>query len=376
MEEKISLDVQKDDKVNEPEREHYRRKIGILTWYYAMNHGARAHTYALLHTLRNLGHDAEIIAYRSWRSYLEVEPYWFVSRNVPLMLRRFRYRMYFKKTEAEFKYLSRKVHSAKEIDKLGYDLIILGSDEIFNINHLISSKDYTYFGVGIRKTPMITYAVSCGQSAENTKWPEEVIDSIKRIRALSVRDKNSQKVVKANTGINSELVLDPTLLYDFSELNDPEWKYKDYVLIYTFGGIEKYKDEIISYARDSKLIMICVGNKFDWADICVQYPKQETWYAAFAGASLVITNSFHGTIFAIKNRVPFVNILMADKETKISNLLRQFGIIFEERLMTNERSIEKCNANVLNFEKIDDEIRANNERSIKWLQSVVENIYV
>lgn len=346
-------------------------RIGILTWYFAMNHGARAHTYALLHTLRRMGYEAEIVRYRSWGEYIDVEPYWFVSRNILLMMRRLKYRLYFSRTEKDYKYMSREVHRAEEIDNLGYDLIILGSDEIFNINHLITSKDYTYFGVGIEKTPMITYAVSCGQSSKYVKWPEEVVESVKRMKMLSVRDENSREIIHNNTGRTAEVVFDPTMLYDFSQLNDSDWKYKDYILIYTFGDVEPYKEQIISYAEEKKLQIACVGNKFKWADICVPYPKQETWYASFANASLVITNSFHGTIFAIKNHVPFVNILMADKATKISNLLDQFGLKFGDRLMSGDNSLAHCVSHTIDSGLIEEILEKEAERSKAWLVKVL-----
>lgn len=348
-------------------------KIGILTWYYAMNHGARAHTYALLHTLRKMGYEAEIIAYKPWHSYKDVERYWFVSRNILLMMEKFKYRLDFKLTEKDYKYVSRKVRSANEIDNLGYDLIILGSDEIFNIKHLITSKDYTYFGVGIEKTPMITYAVSCGQSPADIKWPNEVVESVNRIRALSVRDMNSRRIVRSNTGRNAQLVLDPTLLYDFKDLSDNNWRYREYLLLYTFGFIEDYKEQIVSYAKAHSKKIVCVGNKFEWADINIQYPSQYQWYASFVYADMVITNSFHGTIFALKNHKPFVNIFLDDKITKISNLVEQFGLRFEDRLMTKAISIDECMEKVIDFDIVDDEIRKYRSQSIEWLWCEIEH---
>lgn len=40
-------------------------KIGILTWYFGINYGARAHSLALYQTVRNLGYDCEFIQYTS-----------------------------------------------------------------------------------------------------------------------------------------------------------------------------------------------------------------------------------------------------------------------------------------------------------------------
>ena len=349
-------------------------KIGILTWYYAMNHGARAHTYALLRTLREMGYEAEIIAYQSWHSYIDVEPYWVISKHLPRLIRRIKYRLYFKQSEKGYGYLSKKVHTVKEINRLGYDLIILGSDEIFNINHLITSKDYIYFGVGIdENTPTITYAVSCGQSDANIIWPPVVVNSVKNIKALSVRDKNSQQIINNNTGMEPTLVLDPTLLYDFDGVSDNNWQNRSYVLIYTFGFVEAYKEQIVEYSRKNKLKIICVGNTYEWADINIQYPTQAQWYAAFKYADLVITNSFHGTIFAIKNHKRFVNIHLDDKVTKISNLLEQFGLRFDDRLMTKEKKLEMCIKKEVNYDEIDPIIDEYRVISLKWLRCEIDN---
>lgn len=346
-------------------------KIGILTWYYALNHGARAHTYALVNTLRNMGYDAEVIAYHSWNSYISVEPYWVITKNIPLMIRRMRYRYSFKMSEKDYKYLSKPVHSAKKIDDLGYDLIILGSDEIFNINHLITSNDYTYFGVGIEKTPTVTYAVSCGQSDEKTIWPENVVDSIRKIRFLSVRDSNSQRIIESNVGKKAELVLDPTLLFDFSKLADKEWKHRDYVLIYAFGFIDDYKEQIISFAKENKYKIVCLGNKYEWANINIDYPTQNEWYAAFVHAKVVITNSFHGTIFAIKNRKQFYIITMEDKVTKIADLLQQIGIDYEDRLLQQSGSIK---ISEVNYASVYERLEKNKEKSINVLQRMLTNV--
>lgn len=351
-------------------------KIGILTWYYGPNHGARAHTYALLNTLRDEGYDVELIRYHPWVSFRYVEPYWIKTKNIPLMIRKIIYRLCFRFSEKDYIYLSRHIRNIKKLDGMGYDLIVLGSDEIFNISHPITSRDYAYFGVGITKTPMITYAVSCGQSDVGIMWPQEVKEAVNRIQSLSVRDRNSQLIIENNISRTPTVVLDPTLLYDYSTLIDPDWKYQNYILIYSFGSIDRYKDKILEYSEKTGLKIISVGNLCTWADISIKFPSQRTWYSSFANASIVITNSFHGTIFAIKNNKPFVNILLADKETKISNLLSQFNMVFGDRLLNDTRSIEDCLKNEIDYKMVNDLITKEREKSIVWLKEKIDVVKV
>lgn len=57
--------------------------------------------------------------------------------------------------------VSTQVYLGADIDKLGLDLLILGSDEIFNVAH--PTFDPIYYGVGVKEVPIITYAPSSGQ---------------------------------------------------------------------------------------------------------------------------------------------------------------------------------------------------------------------
>ena len=38
-------------------------RISILTWYFAYNYGAKAHSYALMRVIEGLGHSCEMIQY-------------------------------------------------------------------------------------------------------------------------------------------------------------------------------------------------------------------------------------------------------------------------------------------------------------------------
>ena len=98
---------------------------------------------------------------------------------------------------------SHRVIDASGIDALGYDRIVLGSDEILNILHPI--HDPIYFGVGIKSAKFL-YAPSSGQTSVNTKLPKKCVDSLNECIGLSARDKHTKELIENNTGKEVPLV--------------------------------------------------------------------------------------------------------------------------------------------------------------------------
>lgn len=109
---------------------------------------------------------------------------------------------------------SKRVKSAREIDELGYDCIILGSDEVFNITH--PAFDPIYYGVGLT-TKCITYAPSAGQCPSDFNMDASIIQSLEKLYRIAVRDTHTQCLIKSNSDQKVDLVVDPTFLYDFSK---------------------------------------------------------------------------------------------------------------------------------------------------------------
>lgn len=54
----------------------------------------------------------------------------------------------------------------------------------------------------------------------------------------------------------------------------------------------------------------------DVADHMVHNPKVEEWIGLFQNASFVLTDSFHGTLFSIKSKVPFLNYIGSDTSSE------------------------------------------------------------
>lgn len=208
-------------------------KIGIMTFHKSINYGSVLQAYALAYKLREMGYEPEIIDYKQRNydfQYRIIKPPFspealkhdFVNLNFYSIM---------KKRKAAFEKF-RKVHlplskkeycfgnSLSELDSL-YDLLICGSDQIWNTN--ASDFDTAYFFPFAEKTPKISYAVSLNRGElYNSDDPELIRNCINNFKALSAREVSGRdKIFNFIDGKKDvSVVLDPTLL-NYKEAYQP-----------------------------------------------------------------------------------------------------------------------------------------------------------
>lgn len=339
-------------------------KIGILTWYFAINYGARAHSLGLYKTLTDLGHECEFIQYYSSNSFMRdfysstavkhryLHP-WLTLQGM-IKLQKFN-------SQRKDYPVSKKVSTAEEIDNLGYDLIVIGSDEIINIEHPLYND--VYYGVGLNKTPYITYAVSAGTVNKNCDLSDSICKSLTAAKAISVRDANTAELINHNIKKMPQIVLDPTLLHEYA-VGDPIIS-DDYILIYSFGYLEKQKDRILQLAKDKKMKMVCVGRACSWADKSILAADLSEWLNLYKYSKFVVTDSYHGFIFAIKNRKNYILIAKGNKTNKIDGLLDL--IHANRRYLADEENIIAYVDDAINYDEIFVNLKACRKEAIEYL---------
>lgn len=347
------------------------KRIGILTWYFGINYGARAHSLALKETVESFGYNCEFINFTSsnnWNIELHTCCMTGNLKKHPLILikgihkwRRFR-------KQLSFYPHSQKVSTAKEIEALGYDAIIIGSDEILNLNHDLANN--LYYGVGFHcGFPLLMYAASAGTISPDTVLSSEIKEGLRNIRFLSVRDNTSQTLLQINSGRNVEIVLDPTLLHEFGTGRKHLYK-GNYLLIYSFGPLENEKDRIVRFARKKGLEIVCVGRKCDWADKSFEAAILDEWLSLYEYASYVVTDSYHGLIFAVKYHKEFILVERGDKTNKIDGLRNLLGIS-REALKSDEK-LESYLSAPVDYISIDCIISQERKKSLEYLKNGLE----
>lgn len=343
-------------------------RIGIMTWYFGANYGALAQSISLYKTVCSLGYECVMINYKP-EGYIKT----ILVANTPPKWKRL---IHLGKTIkgikkcislSGYKYFieSTKVYSAKEIDELGLECIIFGSDAIFNIKHPLCNS--LYYGVNIQ-TKKISFSPSCEYLSVDTELSSDCKQSLLEMSSLSVRDTNTYKLIYNNTKLEPVITLDPTFLYDFNDIRS-EINIGEYILIYSFSDWSNYKNKLINYARDNGLVIISIGKYLEWADYSFADASFEMWVTSFRYAKLVMTDSFHGTVFSLKNRKQIVLCGRSDKESKISSLLKQLEVNIN--IYHGEDVEEYLNKNFIEYDYIQQVIESEKQKSIEFLKNAL-----
>lgn len=347
-------------------------KIGILTWFFVNNYGARAHTYALRKIIEKMGYICEFI------NYVPENAYQIDFRNSincdnpkkhPLLTIRCIVRCIRFWRDRSLNPAGKPVYAPEDIKKQGYDLVIIGSDAIFNLRHPLSG--YLYYGVGIG-VPYAMYAPSVEyMTAEDITDRAMAAKGLNRAEALSVRDDVSVEIISGLTEKIVEKVLDPTFLWDF---HDVEILPRDdkYILVYCFSDWNNYSNQVRQYTTKRELRIISVGKFCGWADKNYDYASFRQWLGLFAKAEVVFTDSFHGACFGIKNKKQIILTSRSDKRAKIQDLLNTVGMDSIQFYQGDRPIAQYLTENFMNYEIIDQRIEEQRQKSMTYLRTVIE----
>ncbi len=345
-------------------------RIGILTWFYGANYGAKLQAYAIQKVLEEEGHDCSFVDYKApgfSRINIKMNLNYAHYKRHPLRylkclfrcIRMWDFAKAFPKTNI--------VRDAKAIDELGFDRILIGGDAVFNIKHPFYNS--IYYGVGIDKTPKFSYAPSCEYCSPNESLDAGIVKSLSGFIGISVRDDNTRLLIKNNANVDPITVLDPTFLYDFTHIT-PRFKYNDYLLLYTFSDWSVYKPQILQYAKNNKLMVISIGRYYSWADVSLDAASLFEWLSAIKYASVVFTDSFHGLCFSIKNNKQFVVVGRPDKVDKNRELMKLLGI--DKRFYSGEDRLEEGLFPLIDYSVVNDNVKHYTNISKKYLRKCIE----
>lgn len=226
-----------------------------------------------------------------------------------------------------------------------YDYFITGSDQVWNPDYLHGSS--IYFLTFAEKHKRIAFAPSFGVSEIKPEYVERYKKWISGMHRLSVREDDGAKIIKALTGRDAPVLVDPTLLLTREKWlsiakeakNKPKGKY---LLTYFLGGVpNKYKRQIKSIVKENNLEVINMGD-------IREKETYETGPSEFIdyinSCSIFCTDSFHGTVFSILFEKPFIVYERMGTSlsmfSRIDTLLDKFDLNSRkaENIKTNEQA--------------------------------------
>ena len=329
-------------------------KIGILSMQRIKNYGSFLQAYGLKQLILSIGHQVEFVDYHVEKSVIESKSkkgkinkiLEILKEDAPLK-QKIQY-IVFKKNFGK-KYFNLLGLTDEPNYNAKVDTLVIGSDEVFNCVQENQNVGYSLelFGKDNKANKLITYAASFGNTTieklEKYNKKEEIAKLLSKFDTISARDKNTGSIVESITNKKVEYNLDPVLIYDYINkcklIPDINVKEK-YMIVYAYSGrISKEESKYIKkYAKENNLKVYAIGGAQRCADKFINCSPFEV-LAYFKKAELVITDTFHGSIFSIITHRQFVTLVRRSvgnsygNEEKLTDLLN--------RLDLNERIIYK-----------------------------------
>jgi hypothetical protein len=231
--------------------------------------------------------------------------------------------------------LSRRFSLHEPAAARGYDAIVVGSDEVWNFRHPWYGSKPIFFGEGIKAPRLISYAASFGNHSAWHGIDAEWASKLSRFSALSVRDENSRHLVRGSTGRDPEIVLDPCLLFP-EPAKVERHEAEPYALVYGHGFPAWLQTLAERWSSRTGIRLVSVGYSNDFAHEQRIAEGPIEFAQLVSGASAVITNFFHGCVFALLYGKPWATVPSDYRSIKIPDLAAKLGA--EHRLIDQEVS--------------------------------------
>lgn len=344
-------------------------RVYTITCHHAINHGAMLQAYALQTYLESIGYKVQIIDYLP--DYLQGVKLWRGSTKYNRMGLGFLYmlakipsRLKIKKRERAFdafvkQYLLTTPIHYENIEQLRDkyphgDCYIAGSDQIWNTTFRNGTDPAFYLDFGKHETKRVSYAASFATDTIADDKKVFVKDNLKRFDKISVRELSAKRILE-DLGYDGAQVVDPVFLLSKKKWDTLTADYhsldiviqESYVLVYDLMNDETIRNIAIKYARSISAKIYSIGpTRLPYADKNFENEGPISFIQLIKHAQCVVSNSFHGTAFAIIYHRPFWVVNRKDGlNTRMKDILLKYGI--PERIITADAD------NILLKEKID-----------------------
>lgn len=367
-------------------------KIGILTQPLHNNYGGILQNYALQKVLKNLGHSVCTInlqynktPYKKTKLILSIGKRLIKKvsgdKNI-IFINPQKQRLFFDKPGFyQKKFIDKNINYITVYKKLDQDFdiqnefeaYIVGSDQVWRPSMSPFLKNY-YLDFVIDKNKIkIAYAASFG--VENWEANESITPVLseyaKKFKEISVREKSGIELCQNYLKVNAIQTLDPTMLLNkqnYLDLVIDEDKDKK-------TGKNKLAAYILDMDKNKELIIKDICKTLNLQPYFIGrpnkkgFPSIESWINEINKSDFVITDSFHGTVFAIIFEKRFLSIANTNRgECRFTSLLNMINL--KSRLVYSYEDYKKKKnilTSAIDYDQINTIIKENRNASIAFL---------
>lgn len=365
-------------------------KVGIITQPLGRNYGGILQNWALQQILLRMGHHPITIVYQGMPEMSYIYNYCrsLLAYAVKHVIRHpYRDQSLLPWKTPPYsnlrKFISKHILKTKFIPtissdallKIGINNLILGSDQIWRPQYNEGYLDIMFCN-GIKhesKLNCISYAASFG--CDEWEYSEEETSiarkNMTKFNAISVREATAVNLCKNHLGVESIQVLDPTLLLskdDYDKLvkrqalkNIPY----DCIGVFFLDHNEEKNRIVDNVCKIFGKKPYYFGVKIDKDN---EYQGVEDWLASFTKCPFIITDSFHGTVFSIIYKTPFISI--ANQKRGLDRFRSLLSIVdMNDRLyLGGNQIIENIVNRNIDWSSVDSKIYTFKKRSLSYLE--------
>lgn len=369
-----------------------KKKIAILTQPLGHNYGGIIQNYALQKVLKQLGHQPETINRVGNRHTSKVLSILrsvkkFIYKNLlgkNILTKKDREQISNNNVKFLNKYINRSllINSDKDLAEYfknkKFNAVIVGSDQTWRPKY--SPNIYNYYLDFLKDNNQIkklAYASSFGTAEwEYTEEQTKIVKQfVKQFHAISVREAAGVDLCREKLDVEAVHLLDPTLLLtaeDYSQLINQPKENKE-LFTYVLDESNEKQDFIQFIGKELKLKQHT--NQAQKFDAKVKRPLEELimpplegWLQGFRDAEFVITDSFHGTVFSIINKKPFISIVNKERgASRFESILSKLGL--EDRMVYDVNAFDPnlLHKNI-DYETVHQKLNALKEESLNFLK--------
>lgn len=349
-------------------------RIGIMTFLHNDNDGSVLQALALQRALRELGHDAEDIDYRPSRAEKALNL--LKSGNSPALVlegvRKRRVRSYGATNELHERFLREYValsepcpgRAALEKAARRYDVLLCGSDQIWSPVWL----NPAYF-LDFTDKPRVAYAPSLGvKELPSPAKCRRIAGLVKPFSAVSVREEEGAALLEQLTGTKPAVLPDPVVLRGREQwlaLAEKPERQMPYLLCYFIGDQPGYWQQVRVLSEEwgiPALVVPKTEGAYKAGYELAEDVSPESWLGLLSGAEHIVTDSFHGAMFACILNKPFTALRRyreddpENKNSRVDQLLRMLGL-----------KDTACP----DWEDVNARLAKERERALRWLDSAI-----
>lgn len=358
--------------------------IKVITRHAPSNYGSLLQSIATQTVLERLGHTCEIIDYirddeqglRGTMTALKGKREWNnnpVKKMAYLLLRYPEEKlagMKFAKMRKRYLKLTRRCSSHEDLKLLDADVFMTGSDQVWG-PLLNGNFDRAYFLSFVNGKPKIAFASSFGK----TEFTDAIVNEYKRYLSeysfITIREDAAAEMLKQWGIPCGGQVLDPTLI-----LSEKDWVRmvkqvktpERYVLVYQIHNDNRLGDYAQRLAKKIGLPLLRISpflHQISREGKLKLLPNLGEFLYYIKHCSYFITDSFHGTAFALNFNKDFMEILpntstgsrnlsilrLTKLENRIVSDFNDFSLV-NERINYEEVNSILCEQRKISFEKI------------------------